>query len=649
MVMKESAAVDKLHALLRRGRYAELERFASEFVARWPMSGTVWKFLAGALAAQGKPAIPALVRAAHLSPHDAEAHSNLGNALAAAGDLDEAVASFRRALDIDPSFALLHRRLGNVLYELSRYPEAEKSYRLALDAEPEAADLHHRSGHALRACGRFQDALVSHRRAVELDPRHAGYRNDLGTALVDLGYASEAAAQFRSALELEPDFVQAKGNLGNALRYLGQFDGAEACYREVLAVHPNLVQAHQNLAVLLKMQNRLIDAKAHCQSALQIEPTSPAALALRARFYADEGRFIEAETLLVGIIARNPDSPEAWSGIPHLRQMRTDDAAWLDGALKSAQRSLPPSQEARLRFSIGKYFDDVQDYPKAFESYRRANELVKTCRPRHDMAALTRTVDFIIHSFGSAWASGSRGDGIRSTRPVFIVGMPRSGTTLAEQILAAHPAVCGANELGYWGAASAAYLVALSAGESVEGRTQDLATGYLRLLAGLSVEAQRVVDKMPVNFMSIGLIHAALPDAKFIHMHRNPIDTCLSIYFQDFDATYAFANDLQDLAHYYAEYVRIMAHWRSAISADRVLDVSYEELVDNPESGSRKMLEFIGLDWDPACLNFHQAHRTINTASNWQVRQKINKSSVERWRNYEPFIHPLMELARFRR
>jgi tetratricopeptide (TPR) repeat protein len=386
------------------------------------------------------------------------------------------------------------------------------------------------------------------------------------------------------------------------------------------------------------------EAEAHCRRALQINPTWPAALVLQAKFYADKGQFREAEALLEQVIARNPDSPEAWGGIPHLRKMRADDDAWLNGARRIVERSLPPGPEARLRFAIGKCLDDVQDYPGAFENYRRANELVKTYRPNHDMRALTRTVDLIIRSFGLSWASGSRGDGIRSTRPIFIVGMPRSGTTLAEQILAAHPAVCGANELGYWGVVSSAYLAAMSAGENLCGRIQGLAEDYLRLLAGLSTDAERVVDKMPVNFMSMGLIHAALPDARFIHMRRNPIDTCLSIYFQDFDATYTFANDLGHLAHYYAEYVRVMEHWRSVVPADRILDVSYEELVDDHESGSRRMLAFVGLAWDPACLNFHEAHRTINTASNWQVRQKINKSSVERWRNYEPFIGPLMDL-----
>lgn len=611
--MGGSAAVDALFTLLKAARHAELERAAGELLAHQPESGIVWKLLAVALAIQGKDALPALRKAAHLLPRDAEAQSNLGNALAAAGERTEALDCYRRALDIDPATrsAVLHGRLGDML----------------------------------RACGRFHDAISSYRRAIELDPLNAGFHNDLGACLLETGSATEAIEHFRRALETEPGLAVAQGNLGNALRYLGKLDAAEACYRQMLALYPKLVEAHHNLAIVLKLQNRVTEAEAYCRSALQINPMWPAALTLLAKFYADQGRFRDAEALLEEAIAHHPDSPEAWSGIPHLRKMRTDDAAWLDGALRTAEKDLPPRQEARLRFAIGKYFDDVQEYPRAFENIRRANELVKTYRPKHDMRALTRTVDLIIQSLGAEWVSRNRNGGVPSTRPVFIVGMPRSGTTLAEQILASHPAVWGAGELGYWGHVATAYLTRLRAGEAPPEALHGFATDYLRLLAGLSADAERVVDKMPVNFMSLGLIHAALPDARFIHIRRNPADTCLSLYFQDFDATYSFANDLEHLVHYYGEYARVMAHWQSVVPTDRVLEVSYEALVDDHALWARSMVEFVGLAWDPVCLDFHETQRTINTASNWQARQKVNKSSVERWRNYEPFVGPLKDLT----
>ena len=222
--------------------------------------------------------------------------------------------------------------------------------------------------------------------------------------------------------------------------------------------------------------------------------------------------------------------------------------------------------------------------------------------------------------------------------------MPRSGTTLAEQILASHPAVFGAGELPYWNNASWAYESSRRDDGTSERTPGELGNDYLRLLEGLSTDALRVVDKMPGNFLHLGLIHAAFPHARIIHMRRNPIDTCLSIYFQNFTTGHSYANDLENLAHYFSEYRRVMEHWRSTLPANAILDLPYEELVEDQETWSRKMVQFIDLPWDPRCLEFHRTGRTVSTASLWQVRQQISKTSVARWRNYEKFVGPLLPL-----
>jgi hypothetical protein len=231
-----------------------------------------------------------------------------------------------------------------------------------------------------------------------------------------------------------------------------------------------------------------------------------------------------------------------------------------------------------------------------------------------------------------------------SELPVFIVGMPRSGTTLAEQILASHPAVFGAGEPTFWMEAAAAYAREVNGGGSARALLPTLAAGYLRLLRGLSADALRVVDKLPANFMNLGLMCAALPNARIIHMHRHPIDTCLSVYFQNFPRGHTYANDLEDLAHHYREYRRVMAHWRRVLPAGAILDVPYEGLVEDPEAWSRTMLNFIGLPWNPRCLDFEQTRRIVLTLSKWQVRQKISKASAGRWRRYEKFLGPLRDL-----
>jgi len=311
--------------------------------------------------------------------------------------------------------------------------------------------------------------------------------------------------------------------------------------------------------------------------------------------------------------------------------MTPTDAAWLAQAQRIAGQPLPARREIPLRYAIGKYFDDVEDYEQAFVNFQRANELAKLRRARHDRLQLTQVVDLITQSHDPNWLEESRIDAHESARPVFIVGMLRSGTTLAEQILASHPGVFAAGELTYWNTVSGAYQSC--ALEAPAGRTllRKLADDYLRLLEDLSHDALRVVDKMPTNFAFLGLIHAALPNARIIHMRRNPIDTCLSIYFQHFETAVSYANDLEDLAHYYTQYLRIMKHWRLILPEDAILDVSYEGLVNDQEAWSRKMLEFVGLPWDPRCLDFHETHRTVITASKWQVRQKINSASILRW------------------
>jgi hypothetical protein len=222
--------------------------------------------------------------------------------------------------------------------------------------------------------------------------------------------------------------------------------------------------------------------------------------------------------------------------------------------------------------------------------------------------------------------------------------MPRSGTTLAEQILASHPAVFGAGELPFWNSAWEMYRSATRQNGACERLLGLLAQDYLRLLKTLSADAQRVIDKMPTNFWNLGLILAALPSARIIHMVRDPIDTCLSIYFQHFETGHAYAQNLDDLAHYYTEYLRIMRHWQLNLPRDAILQVPYEGLVNEPEAWIRRMLEFIDLPWDSHCIDFHLTNRTVTTASKWQVRQKINSLSVERWRNYQTFIGPLLRL-----
>jgi tetratricopeptide (TPR) repeat protein len=603
--------------------------------------------LANALRACGRldEAVAGYRRVLELLPELAEVHNNLGNAFLQLRKIDEAAASYRCALGIRPNFAEAHSNLGNALRSLGQPREALLSYRRALDIKPDFADAHNNLGNARRELGQADEAVQCYRRAIEIKPDFADAHNNLGNALRDLGRLHEALASYRRAIEIRPGLAEAHNNLGNVQLDLMQLGEAAASYRRALELQPGYAHAHTALGMVLRQQGRIAEAEASCHRALDIEPDSAEVTAFLAEIRADQGQFDAADELFRQALAIDPDLPAARAGIARYRRMSDGDPAWLAATQRLAGKGLPLRHEINLRYAIGKYFDDVEDYEQAFDSYRKANELTKRYGARYDKQQLTWLVDRIMASYDQNWLSQSRIQADRSERPVFVVGMPRSGTTLAEQILASHPAVFGAGELPFWNDAAAGYDSLTPNSTASAGMISALAGEYLRQLVDWSADALRMVDKMPTNYVNLGLIHAALPDARIIHMRRNPIDTCLSIFFQNFSISHAYANDLEDLAHYYTEYHRVMEHWHATLPQGAILDVSYEGLVDDPETWSRRMLEFIGLPWDPRCLDFHRTNRTVITPSKWQVRQKISKSSSGRWRNYASFVGPLQRLV----
>jgi tetratricopeptide (TPR) repeat protein len=583
-------------------------------------------------------------RALEIEPQLAEAHNNLGNALRDSGHSDDALASYRRALEIKPDFAEAHCNLGNALRRRRQLPAAVASYRRALAIKPNFAQAHNNLGNALGDLGQLDDAVSCYCRAIEIKPDFAEAHSNLGNALRDLGRLHEALGSYGRALEIKPELAEAHNNLGNVLLDLMRLNEAAASYRRALALRPDYVHAHIAQAMVLRQQGRTAEAEASCLRGLDIAPDSAEGIAFLAEIHADKGDFAEADALFKRALAIDPDLPAAWAGLVRYRRMGDGDSSWLDAAQRVAAKALPVRQEINLRYAIGKYFDDVKDYEQAFHSYRLANELTKRYGAKLDKSQLTWQVGRTMHRYDKGWLSHARIPCAGSERPIFVVGMPRSGTTLVEQILASHPMVFGAGELPFWNDAAASYESSESDSTADAGRLPALAQTYLRHLRDASDAALRVVDKMPTNYVNLGLIHAALPNARIIHMRRNPIDTCLSIYFQNFSISHAYANDLEDVAHYFTEYVRLMGHWRATLPEGAILDVSYEGLIDDQEAWSRRMLEFVDLPWDPRCLDYHQTTRTVITPSRWQVRQKISSRSRGRWRNYESHVGPLRHL-----
>ena len=516
---------------------------------------------------------------------------------------------------------------------------SEGGARKRIDLSLGAADAAARQGDYAEVVVRLQEVL-------SVDADHVIALSNLGDALCFLGRYPEAERAYRRAVQVAPKHPDAHRKLGSVLHSRGDFAGAETALRRAVKVEPGNPSPLCTLGHTLTALHRTDDARICFEKALRLKPRSTGALCGLARLATMDGQFDAAEALLRRALEFDPECTEALTWLVEQRRMTPADQDWLERARRLLERTLAPMDESGLYFAMGKYFDDVGDYSSAFEAFRKANEQRKKLSVRYDRAARTAWVDDVVRHYTAERAATPVGGASDSRRPVFVVGMMRSGTTLIEQIIASHPRATGAGELQFWRILEDKYQ------DWVRGRMPDpgvggkLAQSYLEELARRSSDAARVVDKTPANVDYLGLLHRLLPNARFIYMQRDPVDTCLSCYFQNFINAASFAMDLQDLAHYYREHHRLVAHWRSVLPKESFLEMPYEQLVADPEASSRRILEFLDLEWDPKVLEFHKTERAVLTASHWQVRQKMYSSSVGRSKHYQKYIGPLLPLRK---
>ena len=531
------------------------------------------------------------------------------------------------------------------LHQAGRLDEAEAIYHAILEAEPENPDALHLSGVVAHQRGQAADAVERIGRALELRPDDAAMHNNLAEALRVQGRIQEAVEHYQQAIKLDDGFADPHNNLGILLRAAGELDAAAASYEAALARRPEFPEAENNLAVVLRDLGRPEDAIARARHAVELRPGYAEAHDNLANALKDMGRLTEAAGHYRRAIEIRPGYGQPYSNLAHCRKFGPDDdaeIARLDSLV--AGGALSSEAEGEVRFALGKMHDDRGEFDAAFAEFESANRLHA---PGFDRAAYTGFVDGLIDTFSAGFFAAREGWGAASELPVFIIGLPRSGTSLVEQILASHPEVHGAGELTDIGRLAQSLRVRVQSGnrfpESVldiqQSQVAPLAQIYLDRLHGLAPDAARVTDKMPSNFLYLGFIALLYTKARVIHCRRDPRDVGLSCYFQNFSHRPAFAYDLGDIGFYTRENERLMAHWQ-AVASMLILDIDYEALIAEQESESRRLVEFCGLAWDDACLAFHESERPVRTASSWQVRQPIYKSSAGRWRNYEPHLAP---------
>jgi tetratricopeptide (TPR) repeat protein len=496
------------------------------------------------------------------------------------------------------------------------------------------------------ASGAYDLALEINQELVDREPANAESVNNLGATLFKLGNYGAAEQRFRQALSLKADYAEASYNLGNILRWMGKMEESEVCLRHALKIKPNYVQARSSLGLTLTYLGRLRDARARFEKVLKTAPRDPESLYGMGQIAKAEGRFADAEAIFKRVLEYRPKMANALAAIATLKKMTPADCEWLHAAKELASGGVSLLEEADLRFAIGKYHDDLGEFDEAFRSFQAANELLKSAAVSYDRKGRDAVIDELRRAYTKD-VLATVGEGASpSVIPVFVVGMPRSGTSLTEHILASHPSVGGAGEMDFWNNLARTRESEVLKGLLDPATRSKLAQDYLRLLKIRGGDGSRVIDKTPVNSDYLGLIYSVFPNARFIYMERDPTDVCLSCYFQQFLAGLNFTMDLSDLAHYYNGHRKLFSHWQSVLPAESILVVPYAELVHDQEGWTRKMLEFIGLEWNDRCLSFQDTQRVVMTASSWQVRQKLYTHSVGRSQAYKKFLGPLKTLKR---
>ena len=545
-------------------------------------------------------------------PDHPQTHFYLGVVLEELGRTEPAIKHYEKSIGIVADDAAALRRLGDACSKLRRWEEAITAYQQVLAIQAEDVGTMIKLGNALRAAQRWTDSIAIYEQAAVLQPDNAEAHRYLGAALQKMGQTEKAIISYERTLSLRPDSAGVRIDLGRILRKLGKAEEALAQFELARDRIPNNVDAHIDVALTLRQLGQADFAVDRLEQLLDVKPACGEA------YYHISMIKPKQELILV------------------VEKLLSDSA-------------LPKGDAIYCHFALGNLLDSGKSFDEAFGYYLTANSLHRETFD-YDPRENIETTDWLIKVYSKDFLQGKQEFGSDSRLPVFIVGMPRSGTTLIEQILSSHALVHGAGEV------EAIPAINLSIAQQLEYASpnpelvtlidkkmiEDCAAQYLQELALHGPTAARITDKLPGNFARIGLIKTLFPDAHVIHCQRDPLDNCISLFFHHFAAlTCSF--DLKELGQYYLDYQRLMSHWQNLFPGD-IFNVQYEELVMNQEKVSKRLVDYIGLEWDEKCMEFHNNQRNVMSPSNLQVRQPMYKSSMNRWKRYEKHIQPLIDV-----
>lgn len=621
-----------------------------------------------------------------INPSIIEANASLAFVYAASKQHAKAATQLKVLLKVKPNHAQTHYNLANSLYEQQLYDEAIKHYETALKIDPKLVEVHIHCGIAYRMTKNYDAAIVCLHSALDLDktnarafhvlgmvyvdiedynralhylesacgltPKNADYRVSFANVLEKASLDLEAGFEYHKACEIDPNYLDAFSFYGKYLLKNHRHDEALECIKYAEKLGPKNFDVTDLLGQIYLGMNDTDAAIAQYHAALKSEPKRLSSLLGLCQVYLELGDTTKGIETCDEIIAIDKNLAKSYMLKARMKKSVSSDGLAELLLQFTANDSAEDKTKFDVHFTLGKIYDDQNNYVQAFKHYSLGNN-IKNENLNYSVEADETRFSKLIEVFNANLFKTHQHLGVDSKMPVIIVGMPRSGTTLTEQIISSHPSVIGAGEVIFWSRTPTAMPLRLGTdtpypdcvGELKHDQAKDIAAMYeatLRKIAGAETKPTHITDKMPHNFLYVGLIALLFPNVKIIHTMRDPIDTCLSIYFQNFNKSHAYASNLTNLGFHYKQYQRIMRHWHEVLPG-RIMDVNYEDTIADPEFWSRKLIDHIGLDWDDACLAPHKLERSVKTASHWQVRQPIYKTSVQRWKNYEEFLGPLIE------
>ena len=591
-------------------------------------------------------------KAIALEPNSATALANLGIAYYDAQEYSTAEVYHKRALEINPNLSCALNNMGSIYKSYAKTQQAIAFYQAASAASPYLIEPLNNLSLLFLQQQEFKQALTHLNKIVSIDPNFIDAYCNLGLTFLGLEQCENAVLYFKKALQINPDYAAAFYGLAKVSLYQQDFATAEFYVQKALMLDSQQVEYYQLLANIYLEKGCYSDALMCIEKALKIDPNISNLHLSQGNIWMEMGEIDKAEAQFLKLTQDPKTEPQIYAHycLVQLRKVKPDNVSVpaLLSILKS-QVSIPSNQLEYLYFALGKCYDDLGEYPEAFGAFTKGCKL-KRQRINYNIAADLQFTSKLMAHFTPQLIEHLKTFANPSALPIFIVGMPRSGSTLVEQILSRHPKVHAAGELKYLNNLLKFQTLCSNVvyPENIVYFTHEIWNSiiekYLSDFQNIAPHANYITDKMPNNFIAIGLIHAIFPNAKIIHIKRNPKDTCLSCYTKLFTQGQLYSYDLTELGQYYQCYARIMQHWRQILPKNAWLDLEYEELIKNTKTEAERLISFCDLPWHDDCLTFYQSKRQVRTASFTQVRQPIYTSSVERWRRYEKELEPLLKI-----